>query len=90
MMPILMDPHNSDKQLPKNLKEYTQWIRACLHSDRSRKNKICYMTIHESFVEKGKTQRRHSLHIELSGKGIGGDASWEYGWWWILAERLNV
>ena len=31
-------------------------------------NTICYLTIHESYVEKGATQRRGGLHVETPGK----------------------
>ena len=74
MMPIKMNAATISKQLPSNLRGYAQWIQACLKSDPSQIDKICFLTIHESFVKKGRTQRRPGLHIELPGKNVGGDA----------------
>ena len=72
MMPIKMNAASISKQLPWNLKGYAQWIQACLKADLSQTDKICFLTIHESFVKKGRTQRRPGLHVELPGSNVGG------------------
>eukprot|EP01084_Bolivina_argentea_P114341 203587_1 len=81
MMPILMNVSNMDKQLPDELHGYIPLICACLSADPSQMDKICFLTIHESFVEKGKTQRRPGLHCELPGAGIGGNSEWRRKGW---------
>eukprot|EP01084_Bolivina_argentea_P095229 171217_1 len=76
-----MDPHIMESQLPNHLQGYILYIRACLQADPTQLNTICYVTIHESFVKKGRTQRRPGLHIEYPGKGPGGSAEFEdHGW----------
>ena len=80
MMPISMKPATFNQQLPKELHGYIPWIHACINADGGLHEKICYLTIHESFVEKGKSQRRPGLHIELPGAGVGGDSEWFFGW----------
>ena len=83
MMPVLMDPEKFKSQLPSSLKGYIQFLHACLFADPSQNGKICYLTIHESYVEKGKTQRRPGLHIELPGSiagKCGGQSTQYYGW----------
>ena len=80
-MPIKMDPTILDKQLPIELHGYIPWIIACMINDPRQKDTICYVTIHESFVEKGKSQRRPGLHIELPGvAGAGGVGTWFHLW----------
>merc|ERR1719361_3140311 len=80
MMPIRMDADKISKQLPSDLRGYAEWIQACLKADPSQKDKICFLTIHESFVEKGRTQRRPGLHVELPGRKTGGDAERVRAW----------
>eukprot|EP01083_Nonionella_stella_P033529 91754_1 len=80
MMPLMMDFESLPEQIPNNLRGYLPLIHACLKADPSQKGKICFLTIHESFVKKGRTQRRPGLHIELPGQGIGGKAEWFHGW----------
>lgn len=75
MMPIkLWDLENT---LPPELQGYKQIIASCYYStfkvdtDGSyyvtSNDAIGYLTIHESYVEPGKTQRRPGLHIERPG-----------------------
>eukprot|EP01084_Bolivina_argentea_P252509 423852_1 len=82
MMPVEMNYETLHLQLPKQLNGYTQLLRACLQADPSQRNTICFVTIHESFVEKGKTQRRPGLHIEYPGNinTVGGESSYFHGW----------
>ena len=70
MMPIRMD-QTLPQQLPANLQGYIPYIYACIRCDETQKGTICYLTIHESFVEKGKSQRRPGLHVELPGNIVG-------------------
>ena len=68
MMPFIMADTFTDTKLPRYLeKYYDTLIMACLNKDHTQLNKICYLTIQESFVEKGKTQRRPGLHVETPG-----------------------
>jgi len=60
MMPFEIDRMNS---LPKNLHQYWPLIERCSGLD----SKICYLTIVESFVKAGQTQRRGGLHTESPG-----------------------
>lgn len=70
MMPI--DMVRLKDTLPDYAKGYTKLILFCirqqmegwLRNDVNEKGKIAYLTIHESWVEPGKTQRRPGLHIE--------------------------
>ena len=70
MMPI--DLSRLKETLPEYVKGYSEIIRYCicqqiggwLREDILNKGKIAYLTIHESLVEPGKTQRRPGLHIE--------------------------
>ena len=63
------------KTLPEYLHKYIPLIHSCpiypytYNSDGTYKSldKICYLTVHESFVKKGETQRRGGLHIERPG-----------------------
>ena len=84
MMPILLSYDEIQDQLPSDLHGYIPWIIGCGQADPGQFNKICYLTIHESFVEKGKSQRRPGLHIELpgdiAGASAGGKAEYFSGW----------
>eukprot|EP01084_Bolivina_argentea_P120399 213405_1 len=80
MMPILMEEGKIKEQLPKQLQGYAEWIHVCLRCDPTQKNTICFLTIHESYVLKGRTQRRPGLHIEWPGSGSNGNTHWTYGW----------
>ncbi|KAJ3095002.1 hypothetical protein HK100_005949 [Physocladia obscura] len=53
--------------LPENCKRYAPLIAHCLRRCKSEWWKIGYLTIHESWVEAGATQRRPGLHIESPG-----------------------
>ena len=67
MMPFVMSTGFSDSGLPSYLKGWYPIIKTCLQTDRSQLNKIGYLTVQESLVEKGKTQRRPGLHVETPG-----------------------
>jgi hypothetical protein len=61
MMPIkLFDM----KSIPENCKGYIDMIRACCFNMSYDPDTIAYLTIHESDVAAGTTQRRPGLHIE--------------------------
>ena len=53
--------------LPKFLDGYEWLIRRCLQFATIDFEKIVYLTIHESIVEPGQTQRRSGLHVERPG-----------------------
>lgn len=74
MMPInLWDLENT---LPKQLQAYKAIILSCWHAHfkvdadgnyMRNEDNVAYLTIHESYVPAGKTQRRPGLHIERPG-----------------------
>jgi len=61
MMPIIMGNNDS---IPHNCKQYIEIINECIERTFDEKGKIGYLTIHESFIEKDKTQRRPGWHTE--------------------------
>lgn len=67
MMPFYMSDTWDQTKLPKYLNRYSKWINACYVNDPDQEGKICYLTIQESFVKKGETQRRPGLHVESPG-----------------------
>eukprot|EP00933_Yihiella_yeosuensis_P004380 TRINITY_DN108748_c0_g1_i1.p1 TRINITY_DN108748_c0_g1~~TRINITY_DN108748_c0_g1_i1.p1 ORF type:complete len:353 (-),score=59.75 TRINITY_DN108748_c0_g1_i1:171-1229(-) len=64
MMPFVMN-RDDNSSLPEEYHGYWPLIQRCLR-DQSRcsSNQIGYLTIHESLVQKGVTQRRAGVHIE--------------------------
>merc|ERR1712190_705479 len=64
-------------KLPEYLRDYHKmFIKTILYGNVNEINKIGFLTIQESFVEKGNTQRRPGLHVECPGlvniaKGAG-------------------
>merc|ERR1719242_1876810 len=77
MMPFIMNLEFEETKLPEYLREYHHmFIPPILYENKDEINKIGFLTIQESFVEKGKTQRRPGLHVECPGlvniaKGAG-------------------
>lgn len=71
MMPFRIGDKNS---LPDYVKQYWPLIQKCQESlGREELDKVGYLTIHESLVKRGETQRRAGLHIECPGRlGSGG------------------
>jgi len=89
MMPLLLTKEKNcieliEKQLPKKLHGYVPYIVASMQASPGfagwDEGSVCYLTIHESRVKKGHTQRRPGLHIECPGdlKGVGGKGQWYY------------
>ena len=71
MMPIKFGRDIEIKdQIPVELHRYIPYIKACLRHDNDLWKSICYLTIHESFVKKGNTQRRPGLHIEKPANNV--------------------
>ncbi|KAI8838162.1 hypothetical protein BJ741DRAFT_576942 [Chytriomyces cf. hyalinus JEL632] len=64
--------------LPNNLKRYASIVAACLRRVPSELDKVGYITVHESYVEEGQTQRRPGLHIESPGMAPAGTAMHGY------------
>lgn len=65
MMPFLL--HKPEASLPENLHPYIDMIKMCSSLYRYRKDttdSVAYLTIHESDVAPGESQRRPGLHIE--------------------------
>eukprot|EP00112_Aurelia_sp_Birch-Aquarium-sp1_P025731 Seg873.6 transcript_id=Seg873.6/GoldUCD/mRNA.D3Y31 product="hypothetical protein" protein_id=Seg873.6/GoldUCD/D3Y31 len=68
MMPFIMDIENFAKcQLPRYLKKYWERIINKCPLGTDELGKIGYLTIQESCVNKGKTQRRPGIHTERPG-----------------------
>ncbi len=66
MMPIIMGDANS---IPTYLHQYIDMINSC----KFKKGDIVYLSIHESIVEKGDTQRRTGIHTDATKtNGWGG------------------
>jgi len=83
MMPFNITDINS---LPGEYRQYWPLIQRChsLHST------ICYLTIHESFVKAGETQRRGGLHAESPGYLIerGKRTGQKLGWGGGFSARI--
>ncbi|TPX72506.1 hypothetical protein CcCBS67573_g05809 [Chytriomyces confervae] len=62
------------KALPDNLKRYAAIVAACLRRVPDEWGQVGYITVHESYVEEGKTQRRPGLHIESPGMAPPGQS----------------
>eukprot|EP01083_Nonionella_stella_P013903 39123_1 len=86
MMPFIMSNDFSDSKLPLFLESYWTMVRICLNSDDSQRDKIGYLTVHESMVKKGNSQRRGGLHtetvgsIEVKGEGHNVKKKRRVGW----------
>jgi hypothetical protein len=63
MLPIRL---NSVKSLPRELVEYWDLIEFCVKRVEQ-PEKVGYLSVHESFVPAGSSQRRPGLHIESPG-----------------------
>jgi len=62
MMPFVMDQKNS---LPKELHGYWSMIELCVRTlARQSERRVVYLTVHESVVVEGTSQRRPGLHTE--------------------------
>jgi hypothetical protein len=84
MLPFIFGDMNS---LPEDLKCYHECIIKCPMQDSNGNEatgKVCYLTVHESFVNPQETQRRGGLHIEAPGtafsKAPGFDPATEHHW----------
>ena len=64
MMPFYMNFWFENTGLPGYLRRYWEWILTCFLKDTSKKGKICYLAIYESFLKKGEIQTRPGLHVE--------------------------
>ena len=64
MLPFIF---GNKRSLPKNLQDYFDLIEACPYHNKSERGKVGYLTVHESYVDAGQTQRRPGLHIESPG-----------------------
>jgi hypothetical protein len=63
MMPFILGRRES---LPRDLQCYHDLIEKCAYV-REEEGRVAYLTVHESYVEAGQTQRRPGLHIESPG-----------------------
>lgn len=85
MMPFIM---GKARTLPVNVRQYLPMIRQCDESSKGQFNgSVCYLTIHESFIEEGQTQRRGGVHTEASKKGRWGGGWGRDGVW--MASTVN-
>ena len=76
-MPFVMADSFEECQLPDYLEPYWSFIEQCssreavkdytMFHKTSDKGKICYLTVQESFVESGQSQRRPGLHVDCPG-----------------------
>ena len=66
MMPFVMGTNFKETKLPRYLQHYWEnIIRYCILE--SEEGKIGYLTVHESKVDKGTSQRRPGIHTESPG-----------------------
>lgn len=90
MMPFIMGYKES---LPDKYKPYWPMIENC-DLPNTEINKVGYLTIHESFVEAGKCQRRSGLHIEspgtLAAKGVYTKDRYDWGCGIVNHDRSRV
>ncbi len=80
MLPFIMGDALS---LPEDLQVYYDSAIARCPIDPSELGKVCYLTVTESFVKVGETQRRDGLHIEAPGSvktGASFQAATEHRW----------
>ena len=76
MMPFIMSQKFKDSKLPKYTFGYWRFITKCIECDKTQVNKIGYLTINESEVKAGETQRRSGLHCESHGlMNVSGNAT---------------
>lgn len=68
MMPFVFGRDFKDCKLPDYIKDYWPIIKKCQLLDPVQCDKICYLTIQESKVDKGLSQRRPGLHVERPGR----------------------
>ena len=68
MMPFVMGRRFTDTKLPTHLQHYWDGIiKPCTDILKREVGKIGYLTIHESKVDKGTSQRRPGIHTESPG-----------------------
>eukprot|EP01083_Nonionella_stella_P245318 852811_1 len=67
MMPFIMSYTFENSKLPLYLKPYWLLINLCMQHDLSQINKIGFLTVDESVVDAGRSQRRPGLHTECPG-----------------------
>eukprot|EP01084_Bolivina_argentea_P213016 361942_1 len=68
MMPFRLTGCFDTTGLPKHLEPYfIRLIKPCLLCDFTQLNRICFLTINESLVDYGCTQRRPGIHTESPG-----------------------
>lgn len=75
MMPFRLGDlfFDGGKNVPDFLKGYVKLVRQCpvpVHTPNGWW-RVVYLSVHESFVERGQSQRRHGLHIERPGSKTG-------------------
>jgi hypothetical protein len=78
MMPFILGQTFKECKLPKYLQEYWPLIQICSKPEASKKHnhwfsnselgQVCFLTVHESFVEAGKSHRRAGMHTDNPGK----------------------
>lgn len=67
MMPFVMRWGFESTKLPEYLRGYDMLLQRVAFYCQKDCGKICYLTIDESFVDEGHSQRRPGLHIESPG-----------------------
>lgn len=75
MMPFKMNDKNS---IPKEYQPYWNLIEACEIPENQR-NGVWFLTVTESHVKKGATQRRPGIHTEKHPKSAWGGGGWGGG-----------
>ncbi|KAI8897821.1 hypothetical protein BC833DRAFT_620884 [Globomyces pollinis-pini] len=81
LMPFVFTYDVTEMDLPPELIRYSDLIKECTMILDSSYEEICYLTVHESYVEPEKSQRRSGLHTESPGQfRIGGGEISTFRW----------
>ena len=73
MLPFVFS--RKEETLPKELHGYLALIDMCLFGSGVDQNEVMYLTVHESHVKRGETQRRPGIHIEQPLHKLQGNAT---------------
>lgn len=85
MMPFVLGDSQS---LPENMRQYVPMIDAC---EAKFNGEVCYLTVNESYVNVGKSQRRGGIHTEAPSNGRWGGNPWGgNGGVWMNSTQSNT
>ena len=68
MMPFILADSFKKSKLPQKLQGYWKMIKMCGAFDSKQIDKVCYLTVQENWVGRGKCQRREGVFTERPGR----------------------